>query len=228
MAMKLVAAAVLLAATTAYAQAPGETLPEPAAPIVYAAPGIPVMANRWAVGLSAGSLSIAPKDSPDNKTQFGIGQLSLRYRATYHLELELALAGGRQQLQDGTQGDLDVSTALLGFRYRFAAAQHWNWWLGAGIGGISVTQFGATDQQKQDAQRPMGAVSIGIEHRWQQFALQAELHGFAVGERQDQQADAPPKAMPVANTMEPPPDVSVAPSQERSGGTVTIGASYYF
>jgi len=228
MAMKLVAAAVLLAATTAYAQAPGETLPEPAAPIVYATPGIPVMANRWAVGLSAGSLSIAPKDSPDNKTQFGIGQLSLRYRATYHLELELAVGGGRQQLQDGTQGDLDVSTALLGFRYRFAAAEHWNWWLGAGIGGISVTQFGATDQQKQDAQRPMGAVGIGIEHRWQQFALQAELHGFGVGERQDQQDAAPPKATPVANTMQPPPPTMTAPSNQQSGGMLTIGASYYF
>ena len=119
--MKLAAAVVLLAASTAYAQAPGETLPEVPAP--PATDSIPVMANRWAVGMSVGSLSIAPKDSPDDKTQFGIGQLSLRYRATYHLELELAVGGGQQQLDDGSQGDLDVSTALLGVRYRFAAAR---------------------------------------------------------------------------------------------------------
>jgi hypothetical protein len=223
--MKLAATVVLLAASTAYAQAPGETLPEVPAP--PATDSIPVMANRWAVGMSVGSLSIAPKDSPDDKTQFGIGQLSLRYRATYHLELELAVGGGQQQLDDGSQGDLDVSTALLGVRYRFAAAQKWNWWLGAGIGGIAVTRHDATDQEKKDANRPMGAVSIGIEHRWTHFALQAELRGFGVGERQDQQ-DAPPKAMPVADTMQPPPDVVVAPSDQKSGGMVTIGASYYF
>lgn len=225
--MKLAATAVLLAASTAYAQAPGETLPEPAptAPCAYATESIPVMANRWAVGLSVGSLSIAPKDSPDDKTEFGIGQLSVRYRATYHLELELAAGGGRQQLSDGSQGDLDVSTALLGFRYRFAAAQKWNWWLGAGIGGISVTQHGATDQEKQDAQRPMGAVSIGIERRWQQFALQAEVHGFGVGERQDQQDNV--KSAPIATTMQPPAPMT-APSNQQSGGMLTIGASYYF
>jgi hypothetical protein len=226
--MKLAFAGVLLAATSAYAQAPGETPPE-AAPMVdpcACTSSIPVMAHRFAVGLSVGSLSIAPKDAPDNKTEFGIGQLSLRYRATYHLELELAVAGGRQQLSDGTQGDLDVSTALLGFRYRFAADQKWNWWLGGGIGGISVTQFGATDQQKQDAQRPMGALSIGLERRWRQFALDAEIHAFGVGERQQQDQV---KAMPVANSStQPPPPTMSSPTDKQSGGMLTIGASYYF
>jgi hypothetical protein len=224
--MKVVIAGVLLAATSAYAQAPGETPPEappPAEPCAYTQ-AIPVMANRWAVGLSVGSLTVAPKSAPDDKTEFGIGQLSLRYRATYHLELELAVGGGRQQLSDGTQGDLDVSTALLGVRYRFAADRRWNWWLGAAIGGISVTRFGASDQEKHDAERPMGAVAIGLERRWRQFALQAELHGFGVGERQPQDV----KAMPVANTMQPPPPTMTTPDDRQSGGMLTIGASYYF
>jgi hypothetical protein len=222
MAMKLVAAALLLAATSAYAQAPGETPLEPA-PVAPSTDSIPVMANRWAVGLSAGALSIAPKDSPDDKTQFGIGQLSLRFRATYHLEIEFAAGGGQQQLDDGSKGDLDVATATLGLRYRFAAAQHWNWWLGAGIGALSVTRHDATDQEKQDAEHPMASVAIGIEHRWSQFALQAEVHGFAVGERQDEQDVAMPVTMKA-----PPPDV-VAPSDpQKSGGMLTIGASYYF
>jgi hypothetical protein len=224
--MKIVAALGLLTATTAYAQAPGETLPEvPAQP---ATDSIPVMANRWAVGLSAGSLSIAPKDAPDDKTQFGIGELSLRFRATYHLDVDLAVGGGREQLDDGSQGDLQVQTVLASLRYRFAADRPWNWWVGAGFGAHAVTRYDATHEEQDDAERPLAALSIGVEHRWRHFALQAELHGFAVGERQDQQADAPPKAMPVANTMQPPPDVSVAPSQERSGGILTIGASYYF
>jgi len=231
--MKLLAiAAVILASATAYAQAPGETpmAPPPApeaSPCGYAAP-IPVMANRWAVGLSIGSLSVAPKDTPDQKTEFGIGELSIRFRATVHLELELALAGGQQKLQDGTDGTLQVNTGLLGLRYRFAAQRKWNWWLGAGIGGISVTPTGATDQDRKAAQRPMGALSIGLERRWSQFALHAELRGFGVGQRQ-QDAAPPPQTMPVAvssgTTMQPPPPPS---SPDLSGGMLTLGASYYF
>ena len=229
--MKLLAiAAVILASATAYAQAPGEVpmAPAPEATPYVVAPEVPVMANRWAVGLSVGSLSIAPKDSPDNKTEFAIGELSIRFRATLHLELELALAGGQQKQQDGTQGNLEVNTGLLGLRYRFAAEHKWNWWIGAGIGGISVTPTGATDQDRKDAQRPMGALSIGLERRWSQFALHAELRGFGVGQRQQDQAP-PPTAMPVAagtNTMQPPPPAPSSP--DLSGGMLTLGASYYF
>ncbi len=233
--MKLAAiAAVILASATAYAQAPGETPiappPAPEASAVVPAPEVPVMANRWAVGLSVGSLSVAPKDTPDNKTEFAIGELSIRFRATLHLELELALAGGQQKLQDGTQGNLEVNTGLLGLRYRFAAERRWNWWLGAGIGGISVTPTGATDQVRKDAQRPMGSLAIGVERRWTQFALHAELRGFGVGQRQDQ---PPPQTMPVAvsspngtTTMPPPPAPPSSP--DLSGGMLTLGASYYF
>lgn len=238
--MKLLALAIpLLVAATAHAQAPGQVMTEPAPmaygpgagpsavePLVIASDAIPVMANRWAVGLSVGSLSIAPKDTPDNKTDFAIGELSLRYRATYHLELELALGGGQEKLQDGTQGDREVSTGQLGLRYRFAADRPWNWWLGAGIGSLSVTPVGATDQQKQDARLPMGSLSIGLERRWHQFALDAELRGFGAGPRDA--SSAPPQAMPVApgsTVMDPPPP---GPSQQVSGGTFTIGASYYF
>ncbi len=237
-AMKLVALVPLLVAATAHAQAPGEVPIEPpgmAAPtpvVVVAQPEVPVMANRWAVGLSVGSLSIAPKDQPDNKTDFGIGELSVRYRATYHLELELALGGGREKLQDGSQGALQTNMAMLGLRYRFAADRHWNWWLGGGIGGISVTQNGATDQQRQDAQRPMGALAIGIEHRWNQFALHAELRGFGAGptQQQQQQMSAGPVAttMPGTTIQQPPPPPPAAPSDQQSGSMLTIGASYYF
>ena len=207
--MKLLAIAIpLLVAATAHAQAPGEMTPMtpgpgagPSAvePCAYASERIPVMANRWAVGLSVGSLSIAPKDSPDAKTEFAVGQLSLRYRATYHLEVELALAGGQEKLQDGTQGDREVNTGLIGVRYRFAADRKWNWWVGAGVGSVSVTRVGATDQERNDAQRPIGALSIGLEHRWHQFALNAELRGFGVGERDT--ASDPPKAAPIAAPM---------------------------
>jgi hypothetical protein len=174
-------------------------------------------------------VSIAPKDQPDNKTRFGLGELSLRFRATYHLEVELALGGGREQLEDGTQGSRETNIGMLGLRYRFAADRHWNWWLGGSVGSISVTQNGATDQEKHDAQRPMGSLAIGVEHRWSQFALQAELRGFGVGDpkNQDQVKAAPVETMP-GSTTQPPPPTMTAPSDQQSGGMFTIGASYYF
>src|SRR5690349_17776999 len=114
----LAAAVFVVAATaTAHAQAPGDyyegdgpisapgmvpATPAPAPAPTYgcaAAAPVHVMANRWAVGLSAGHLSLAPKDSPDNKTEFGLGELSVRFRATPHIEIEGDFGGGRQQLK---------------------------------------------------------------------------------------------------------------------------------
>src|SRR5690348_14546158 len=115
--VRVLAIATVIAAfaATARAQAPGEMAPAvPPPPPQFVAncgsSSIDVMANRWAVGLSVGSLSTAPKDTPDDKTQFGIGELALRFRATPHLELELAVGGGREQLSDGTQGDAEIHT----------------------------------------------------------------------------------------------------------------------
>ena len=220
--------ALLLAATSiARAQAPGEMAPSAAPPppppgfVCAGAAPIDVMANRWAVGLGIGSLSLAPKSAPDNKTDFGIGELSLRFRATYHLELEAAFGGGREQLKDGSQGNLEARTAVLAARYRFAAAQHLNWWLMGGIGGISVAQDGATDQQFQDAQRPLGELGIGLERRWTQFALHVELRAIGVGPRKDQ-------TQPVAQTMTTNPPPAMTTDDHLNGGQLTIGASYYF
>src|SRR5262249_36863704 len=128
--------ASLFVTATAYAQAPGDSEMQPEANDGYGAPGNTapqaqpavadnpgggwhahyhdVMANRWAVGLSVGSMSFAPKDVPDAKTDFAVGQLSLRFRATYHLELEVALGGGTEKLMDGTDGNTEVQTASLG------------------------------------------------------------------------------------------------------------------
>lgn len=228
----LALATVLVAFTaTARAQAPGEVAPAApaAAPQVSCSGGsgpIDVMANRWAVGLSVGSLSVAPKDTPDNKTQFGIGELSLRFRATPHLEIEAAFGGGREQLSDGSQGQAEVHTGLIALRYRFSPEHEWNWWVMGGVGGFSVAPHGSTDQQFQDAQRPMGTFGFGIERRFSHFALQAELRAVGVGQNKDQ-----PKTQPVMGTAQtttmPPPPASTA-AQNLSGGALTIGASYYF
>lgn len=250
MLLRVVAAGfVVVAATaaTAFAQAPGDyqTQPsyeaQPLMPPGYAspqpmviAPARPsVMANRWAIGLSFGQLSLAPKDSPDNKTDFGVGQLSLRFRATLHLELELALGGGRERLPDGTQGDLETKTGMIALRYRFAPEQHWNWWIMGGLGGIQTAPHGSDDQTFKDSERPMGALGIGIEHRWDRFALHAELAAISVGPpKQDQQQPVMGTVSPPATTTTTQPVPQTGPtmptSDQLGGGQLTLGASYYF
>lgn len=229
---------VAATAATAHAQAPGEVEPNAPGmtPVIVAAPPAheSVMANRWAIGLAIGHLGITPKNATDNsqQTDFGIGELSLRYRATLHLELELAVGGGQQQMKDGTQGDLEAKTGAIALRYRFCPEGEWNWWLMGGFGGLQVAQHGSTDQQFQDSERPLGELGIGVERRFHRFALHAELRAIDVG---------PPKnqTMPVTGTIAPPaPSQTTQPpapqqpsmtdSDHLSGGQLTIGASYYF
>ena len=242
---------VVSISATAYAQAPGDygggdygagpsaqpvvIAPATPAPFASGAPAagpIPVMANRFAVGLSVGSMTVAPKDSTSSadQTSFNVGEISLRFRLTPHLEIEGAFGGGRQQLTDGSQGDLQAKTALFSLRYRFMPRERWNWWLMGGIGALEVAQHDATDQQFQDTQRPVGALGIGIERRFRHFALQAELRGMGIGQTK---AQAQPE--PAATSMSTAPSGGMPPVQnptasadQLSGGQLTIGASYYF
>src|SRR5262249_6786155 len=154
----------------------------PAPAPIYVAPPPPPM--RWSVGLSIGGLSLAPDSAPDNKTNFSVGELTLRYRMCHHLELEGALGGGREQLpNNGGQGDREADVVALNLRYRFRVERAWNWWIGAGVGAITVASHTATDQEKQDATRGMFQLGVGIEHRWVHFALQAELRAIGVAQK---------------------------------------------
>jgi hypothetical protein len=180
-----------------------------------------VMSNRWSLGLSVGSMSLAPKDSPDDQTAFALGQLALRFRATPHLELELAVGGGRERTADDQDGDLEVNTAALALRYRFRPEAAWNWFAMVGVGGASVTRHDATKQERDDAMQPLGMLGIGVERRFRHFALQAEVRAVGLGKHQDDaKSDAPmAEAMTVTTT---------SADAERSGGAFSLGLSYYF
>jgi hypothetical protein len=175
-----------------------------------------VMENRWAVGFSIGSFGTTPDHGSAATTQFDIGELALRFRATPHLELELAVSGGHEHLGDGTQSDIMLSTVAIAARYRFRIHGHWNWWLMGGLGAATIASDSATSDQRDANQRPMLELGVGLEHRWNQFALQAELRANSMG---------PTKGN---NLM---PDLAIgggAPTDTYSGGALTIGASYYF
>jgi len=227
------------AASLAHAQAPGEAVPPPAVPAPDSPCATPcggfrcaesVMANRWAVGLSLGSMSLAPEGQSDNQTAFGIGELALRFRATPHFELELSVGGGREQLANDQQGDLEVTTAALAVRYRFRPEAAWNWFVMGGLGGASVVSHDATKQERDDATHPLGMLGIGLEWRFHHFALQAEARAIGIGDktRTSDAMAAPPPAQPGAMATTTPPPAPVAPSQKQSGGALTIGLSYYF
>jgi len=201
--------------------APGMVQPQPVLVVANPCQCLDVMQNRWAVGLSFGSISTQPKGAAYS-TAYNVGELSLRFRATPHFELELAAAGGEDDQQTGQQ----ISTVALNARYRFAAYSHWNWWLMGGIGALTMAYDGASKETLDANQRPMVQVGLGLEHRWSQFALQAELRLGSVGPTKNGQT----MSVPVAadnGSISTPPDSS-SNNDTYAAGSFTIGAGYYF
>jgi hypothetical protein len=187
------------------------------------------MSRRWAVGLSLGSMSLAPDGQPDDKTAFAIGELALRFRATRHLELELAAGGGRERTADDQDGDLAISAVVLAARWRFLPEHAWNWYVMGGLGGAAVTRHDATDQQRSDATQPLAMLGVGVERRFGHFALQAELRAIGMGNKDrgdpPMARDAESRLAAEMTTTETPP---IAVDQKRAGGSLSIGLSYYF
>jgi hypothetical protein len=227
--------ASLFVATTAYAQAPGEyeegtAAPGMVTPVVPVAPPPAPKPRRWSVGLGVGSLDLAPHDAPDVQTHYSVGQLAVRYLATRHLEIELALGGGREKLDDGSEGAGEVNQGVLAVRYRFNPAQRWNWWLMAGMGSLAVTHKDATKEERDLAEQSTLQFGAGLERRWQRFALQLELR--AVGVKANER-----EAMPVTGVVtdtgmmvpqKDPPSTTLDAGEGKKGGQVVISANYYF
>lgn len=225
-------AATALAQTPGYYEgdasgAPGMVAPQPV--VVVAAPVRNVMADRWAVGLSIGGFSVSPDVAPDQQSKFDVGELALRFRATPHLELELAIGGGNEKLSDGSQGDTQVTMAALALRYRFAIESDWNWWIMGGLGSAVIDGSQATSMQIDADTRPLGELGIGLEHRWDHFALQAELKAVGMGERKGGYDQPQPVAVDASGApIVGGAGTTTTPRDTLSGGSLTIGASYYF
>jgi hypothetical protein len=237
LALSLASLASLLAAPLANAQAPGDVPPQVivapvvapviVAPAPAAAPAAPcresVMANRWSIGLSVGSMSLAPDSAPERETQFAVGELALRFRATRRFELELSLGGGREQTADNQQGDLLVTAAALSARFRFRPEAAWNWFVMAGLGGAAVTRHDASDQEREEATQPLGMLGIGIERRFRHFALQAEARAIGIGDESRDDVMVQGAADAEMRIVDGP-----QPVQPQAGGALTLGLSYYF
>lgn len=178
--------------------------------------GVHVMQRRFAVGVNFGGMSVTADDGAST-TDFRTAELSIRYRATRHLELELLLSGGRQALEDGTDGELAMGGGTLAARYRFRPHRRWNWWLMAGLGGTVIERHQSTEQQRSGAQRGHFAYGIGLEHRWNRLGIHAELRGMAMGPREDEVMTLPTRAVSDVRT-----------GSDLTGGQFSLGASLYF
>jgi hypothetical protein len=98
----------------------------------------------------------------------------------------------------------------------------------AGLGGASVTRHDATDQERSDATQPVATLGIGLEWRFRHFALQAEARAVGMGNNHHEN---PPMAQSAETTLPAEMTVTSTPSpvdEKRSGGSFSIGLSYYF
>lgn len=214
----------LVLASTAYAQAPGETelAPPGMAPaLVPAAPPPPPM-RRWSIGLGIGSLDLAPHAAPENTTEFSIGQLAVRYRATRRLEFELSTAGGQEDLEHGMKGTREVGYTVLAARFRFAPERRWNWWVLAGMGALSITTPEQDEASHEAAMKSTLQFGIGLERRWTRFALQLEAR--AVGVKRDEGDEV----APVAPGYYMEPATTTLSSDGWKGGLLSLSGNYYF
>ncbi|HEX3758233.1 MAG TPA: hypothetical protein VHW23_05985 [Kofleriaceae bacterium] len=207
--------APLFVASLAHADGPDEA---PSALVARS-----VMENRWSLGLSLGSMGLTPDHTHDAQTSFTAAELALRFRATPHLELALA-SGGGQESHDHSNGP-QFNSVMLAARYRFMPEAAWNWFVTGGFGAAALASQDATDQQRQDALQPIGMLGVGVERRFEHFALQAELRGISLGKRTTTTTvDAPVMTTPAA--MATTTTTTTVPAQ--SGGSLTVGLSYYF
>ncbi len=224
--MKLrLALAPLLVASVAHAQAPGEAevLPPGMAPAVAANPPEPL--RRWSVGIGIGFTDLAPHSAPEATTSYSLGQIAVRYLLRRHVEFELALSGGREQLDDGSEGNRELSQGVLAVRWRFAPQRRWNGWLMAGMGTLAVTSVDATDGDRESASQSTLQFGVGVERRFRRWSLQVEVRAVGVAPN-EVDGDAPPMLEP---TRPGGMDLTTtSPSEGKAGGQFALSGNYYF
>ena len=239
MKLPVIVGSLLVFASTAFAQAPGDydedsiappSMAPVVAPVVVAPAAQPV--RRWSIGLGIGGMDLAPHVAPDSKTQFDIGQLYVRYRPWRHLEIELALGGGHESEKDGVPGYREVSSAVLALRYRFSPQKRWNFFLMAGMGSLAVTHENATSEERDAAFQSTLQFGAGIERRWSRFALQFEVRavGVAPHDEGDMTTASPPVKTDTTGTMPLPPgsEPTSSPNDGMKGGQFVLSGNYYF
>jgi len=209
----LALAVVLAIAGDAHAQAPGQVDPQaapPAPPAAAPTPSPTVMQRRWAVAASIGSETLQAKADGAPKVPFGVIEVALRLRVVPVFELGLSFTGG-----GASEGDLTTGGLYLEGRYRFLAENPWNLFALLSLGVASVApKEGSSDTERQG--RGSMRLGGGIERRFGAFALEATLRLVGIGKNEE---------VPLAA---PPTNDNAMTRLGVSGGTISLGALYYF
>lgn len=214
-----IAALVTISAGAAHAQAPGQVYDSPPAYGPYyaqppaAPPPAPQLPGRWSLGLNLQGASFTPNNVDGAESaDFDGASVALRFRLRRHVSLELSLGGGRQTI-DGMDGELAMGAGTLAARYHFNPESPWNFWVLLGLGATTIARHDATDAEIDAAQRPHVAIGAGLEYRFGSFAIQAEARALGLGQTADEKMLQ---------------EQGVYTGEGISGGTLTLGASFYF
>lgn len=228
--LRLAVAASLTAAVLAAAPSIAAAQESPPGACACAAPVAPVVVAvaaplpTWGIGLHMTSLTLAAKESPDAKTQYGGGGLQLRYRVAPRWQLELSLDHVREQHDDGTEGDRHLQSVTFAALYHLRPHARWDWYLLAGVGATGDGNPDLSDEAREASQAGHVHVGAGVERRFRHVGIAAELRAVGIA---PPEADDGDKIQPVAGdaAMTVP---SPAEAEGLSGGQLTIAATYYF
>ena len=184
----------------------------PAAP-PRAEPHLP----RWGVGAHLASLSLAEPGAMDDRgTPFAGAGLQLRYRLRPRWQLELTAAHAQEQDVDAAVAR-HVDAAALAILFHPRPYARWDLYLLAGVGVTSDGAPDLTDAEREASRVGDVQLGAGVERRFGRIGVAAELRLLA---------REPAAAAPTAR-MTDGTDAAAEP-QARSGGALTLGATYYF
>lgn len=225
------AALLALDAAPALAQSPGNCDCAVAPPVVVITPVAQRQGwqgQRFGVGLRFSSISLAPENDPDASADFAGGGLQLRYRINARWELEGAIDGGREQLDDGTEGSTSLSLVTASAIFHLRPHRSWDVYALAGLGGAVAHAEGMDpDDALQFGAFVLGA---GVERRFRRFGIAAELRVIGLQPSEDDGGDSAQPARPDGSTAMalPPIDDGDASDDGVQGGSFSILANYYF
>lgn len=178
-----------------------------------AAPHLP----RWGVGAHLASLSLAEPGAMDDRgTPFAGAGLQLRYRLRPRWQLELTAAHAQEQDVDAAVAR-HVDAAALAILFHPRPYARWDLYLLAGVGVTSDGAPDLTDAEREASRVGDVQLGAGVERRFGRIGVAAELRLLA---------REPAAAAPTAR-MTDGTDAAAEP-QARSGGALTLGATYYF
>jgi hypothetical protein len=188
--------------------------------MVEAPPSLPT----WGIGLRMTSMSLAPESNPDAETEYGGGGLQVRYRLAPRWQLELAFDHVTEQLENGEMGTRQLQSATLAAQYHFRPYNRWDWYAMVGIGGTANGDPEISDEEREASSVGHVALGVGLERRWNHFALGLELRAVGLAPREPEDV---PETDPVRPTGMSVPTQEIV-SESTSGGQATLAATYYF